>query len=54
MKKTPKPDDVLSQSEVDKREKDVLAHFLTSKPAPHKPMGKNPQAKRRRKEKRSQ
>jgi hypothetical protein len=30
------------------RERSVLSHFLTTKPEPHKPLGKNPQAKRRK------
>jgi len=46
-------DDKLSLSQVDKREKDVLTHFLTSKPERHKPLGKTAQAKRRRKERRT-
>jgi hypothetical protein len=49
MKKS--PDKELSAGEVHKREKDVLAHFLTSKPDPHKPLGKTAQAKRRKREK---
>jgi len=47
MKKS--PEEKLSVSEVDKREKDVLSHFLTSKPSPHKPLGKA--AKERKKAK---
>jgi hypothetical protein len=45
-------DEKLSPSEVDKREKNVLAHFLTTKPEPHKPLGKTAQAKRRKRERR--
>jgi hypothetical protein len=51
MKKT--PDEKLSPKETQRRERDVLNHFLSSPPKPHKPMGKNPQAKRRRKERRT-
>ena len=47
------PDEKLSEREIAKRESDVLDHFLTSKPEAHKPLGKNPQAKRRKKEKRA-
>lgn len=50
MKNTNK--ETLSKKETAEREARVLDHFLTSRPEPHKPIGKNPQAKRRRKEKR--
>jgi hypothetical protein len=43
--------DPLTKKEITERESRVLNHFLNSKPEPHKPLGKNPQAKRRRKEK---
>jgi hypothetical protein len=52
MKKPSQSDGPLSQREVDRREKRVLDHFLTTRPEPHKPIGKTAQAKRRRKEKR--
>jgi hypothetical protein len=47
------PDEKLSQREIAEREKRTLSHFLTTKPELHKPLGKNPQAKRRQKEKRA-
>jgi len=43
----------ITQAEIAKREKDVIGHFLASKPEPHKPLGKTAQAKRRKKEKRA-
>jgi hypothetical protein len=45
--------DALPKKEVAAREARVLDHFLTSKPEAHKPLGKGPQAKRRRREKRA-
>jgi hypothetical protein len=41
----------LSANETAARERSVFDHFLTTKPTPHKPLGKNPQAKRRKREK---
>jgi hypothetical protein len=41
----------LSKKEIAARETRVLDHFLTTKPETHKSLGKNAQAKRRRKEK---
>jgi hypothetical protein len=46
-------DDSMPKREVAKREARVLGHFLTSKPEPHKPLGKTAQSKRHRKEKRN-
>jgi hypothetical protein len=51
MSKTPSGE--LSKREIAARESRVLDHFLTSKPEPHKPLGKTAQAKRRKKEKRA-
>jgi hypothetical protein len=47
-----KSDADLPADETDARERRVLDHFLTSKPKPHKPLGKTAQAKRRAREKR--
>jgi hypothetical protein len=51
MKKN-RSDEALPKGEISARESRVLGHFLASKPEPHKPIGKGPQAKRRKKEKR--
>ena len=47
------PEEKLTKQEIAMRESRVLGHFLTTKPEPHKPLGKTAQAKRRRKEKRA-
>jgi|HubBroStandDraft_6_1064221.scaffolds.fasta_scaffold275117_3 hypothetical protein len=46
-------EDSLSAKEVTKREDNVLKHFLTTPATAHKPIGKGPQAKRRRAERKS-
>jgi hypothetical protein len=47
-------DEKLTKQEISAREVRVLDHFLRTKPESHKPLGKNSQAKRRRKERRAQ
>lgn len=44
-----KPKEDLSEQEIAERERRVLDHFLSSKPKPHKPVGKKTPRKRRKK-----
>ena len=43
----------LPKRDIAVRESRVLNHFLTTKPKPHKPLGKTSQAKRRSKERKA-